>query len=116
MKFLLALLATAGILFIAYWQLSSPLPSFFYETMVLLLLGTGGLYFYLADIKKERPEYFIQLYIATLFAKMIAYAGYVFFMVWDDKQNAHANALFFMITYLLFTAVEVYFLYRKVNA
>lgn len=115
MRFVVTLGIVAVLLVLVYKALVFPLPSYFFETMVLLLIGTAGLYFYLVDVKNERPDYFVQLYIATLFAKMIAYAAYVFFVVWDDKPNAHSNALFFMIAYFLFTGIEVYFLYRKVN-
>ncbi len=115
MKFLFTLLS-AGLLVVGiYWFASPQLPSFFYQTLALLLLGTGAIYFYLIDIKKEKPEYFVQLYMATLFVKILAYGAYVFFVVWDDKAQAGDNALFFMVTYFLFTAVEVTFLYRKVS-
>lgn len=91
------------------------LPSFFYQTISLLFIGTAGIYFYLADVKKNRPEFFVPLYIATLFAKILAYGGYVLFMVWDDPVQAANNALLFMVTYFIFTALEVAFLYQKVT-
>lgn len=112
----MAALVVAALAIVCISQLAFPfLPSYFYQTIVLLLLGTAGIYFYLADIKKQRPDYFIPLYIATLFAKLLAYGGYMLFVVMDDKPNATNNALIFMITYLVFTALETFFLYRKVN-
>lgn len=107
-------MATSAIVFISQRAFTF-LPSYFYQTIVLLLLGTVGVYFYLADIKKHRSDYFVPLYIATLFAKLLAYGGYMLFVVMDDKLNAPNNALIFMITYLIFTALETFFLYRKVN-
>lgn len=97
-------------------QVFAVLPSYAYETIMLLFLGTAGIYFFLVDIKKNRSEYFVQLYIATLFVKMLAYGGYVLYMVWDDKSQAANNAAIFMVTYFIFTAVEIYFLYRKVTS
>lgn len=91
------------------------LPSFFYQTIILLLMGTTGIYFYLIDVKRQRPEYFVQLYLATLMAKILAYGGYVLFVVWDDPAQASNNALVFMFTYFIFTTVEIIFLYRKVS-
>lgn len=115
MKFVLTLLATALVIASGFWYVITPLPSFFYQSLALLLFGTGGIYFYLVDIKQERPAYFVQIYIATLFVKILAYGAYMFFVVWDDKGGAADNALFFMVTYFIFTAVEIIFLYRKVN-
>ena len=91
------------------------IPSFFYQTLALVFLRTAGLYFYLLDVKKNRPEYFVQVYIATLFAKILAYGAYILFVVWDDPFQAHQNALIFMVTYFVFTAVEIGFLYQKIN-
>jgi len=91
------------------------LPSFFYQTIALLLMGTIGLYFYLVDVKRQKTEYFVPLYIATMFVKILAYGAYILFVVWDDPSQASNNALLFMVTYFLFTAAEVLFLYRKVN-
>ncbi|MEQ9592829.1 MAG: hypothetical protein RLN86_09535 [Cyclobacteriaceae bacterium] len=91
------------------------LPSYFYQTLVLVTIGTVGIYFYLVEVKKERPTYFTQLYILTLFVKILAYGAYVLIVVWDDPKGADMNALFFMILYFFFTAAEVYFLYKKVT-
>ena len=113
MRFYLTLSLTALVVVsTGYFYLFSLLPSYFYQTVTLLLLGTAGIYFYLIDIKAARPRHFVQLYMLTLFAKLVAYGGYVFFVVWDDPAEASANALVFMIVYLLFTTIEVFFLYR----
>lgn len=115
MKLIVTLLLLSIIIIIASQSLFIVLPSYFYESLILLFLGTAGIYFFLVDIKKQRPEYFVQLYMATLFIKILAYGAYVLFVVWDDRVHASNNALFFMITYFIFTATEIYFLYRKVT-
>jgi hypothetical protein len=91
------------------------LPSYFYQTIALLFFGTVGVYFYLLDVKKNRSEYFIQMYIATQFAKILAYGSYMLFIVWDDSNRASDHVIIFMVTYFVFTAIEVIFLYRKVR-
>lgn len=91
------------------------LPAYFYQTIALLFLGTVGIYFYLLDVKKSKPEYFVQMYIATQFAKILAYGSYMLFVVWDDPNGASDHVLTFMITYFVFTSIEVIFLYRKVR-
>ncbi len=105
-------LAALGIAGAGHFYFFSSLPSYFYQTLALLYLGTAGIYFYLVDTKSPRPQQFVQLYMLTLFAKLIAYGGYIFFVVWDDPMEAPANALVFMTVYLLFTVIEVLFLYR----
>lgn len=116
MKFVFTLVGAAVVIALGFGYAVTPLPSFFYQSLALLLFGTGGIYFYLVDIKQEKPTYFVQIYIATLFAKILAYGAYMFFVVWEDKPGAAANALFFMITYFIFTGIEIIFLYRKVNS
>lgn len=115
MRFVVTILIAALTIALGFGYAMNPLPSFFYQTLVLLLIGTIGLYFYLIDIKQERSAYFVQIYIATLFAKILSYGAYMLFVVWDDKEQAGANALFFMVAYFVFTGVEILFLYRKVN-
>ena len=112
MRFYLTLtLAAFAIAGAGHFYFSSP-PSYFFQTLTLLYLGTAGIYFYLVDVKASAPRQFVQLYMVTLFAKLIAYGGYVLFMVWHHPAEAAENALVFMIIYLLFTAIEVIFLYR----
>ncbi|MGE0586955.1 MAG: hypothetical protein AB7O48_00150 [Cyclobacteriaceae bacterium] len=115
MKFVFTLITAAVAIAVVFGYSIAPLPSFFYQSLALLLVGTGGIYFYLVDIKREKPDYFVQIYIATLFAKILAYGAYMFFVLWEDKGGAANNALFFMVTYFIFTAIEIIFLYRKVN-
>jgi len=115
LKFVATLVLLALTLVFAYGQLTTQLPSFFYQTLALLLAGTLGIYFYLVDAKKEKPEYFVQLYMGTLFAKIIAYGAYMLFVVWEDRTGAADNVLFFMVGYFIFTAVEIIFLYLKVS-
>lgn len=86
-------------------------PSFINETVILLALSTGGIYAYL--IKK--PAYFIQLYLLTMVVKLLAFATYTFLIVLYDQKGAGLNVVFFMISYFLFTALEVIFLYRRIT-
>ena len=91
------------------------LPSYFYQTIGLLFAGTVGINYFLVDVKKNRPDYFVPLYIATQFVKILAYGSYMLFVVWDQSVEAANHVLIFMITYFLFTAAEIIFLYRKVT-
>lgn len=115
MRFIITLLVSA-MLVVAFGHYLFPvLPSFFYQTIVLLFLGAAGIYYYLVDIKNEKPKYFVQLYLLTLVVKLIAYGVYILFVVMNNPAQAAQNAGVFMATYLIFTAIEIGFLYRKVN-
>jgi hypothetical protein len=87
------------------------LPSFFYQTLVFLLFSTIVIYAYLYKVSK--PDYFVQLYLLTMAVKLLAYGAYVYFMIMGDANGAIENVVFFMITYFLFTTLEILFLYRK---
>ena len=115
MKFLIAVVVIGLFILLGYSQLATELPTFFYQTLALLIVGTTVIYFYLLDAHHEKPTFFVQIYMATLFAKIIGYGGYMLFVVWDDKSGAAENVQFFMIGYFVFTAIEIIFLYQKVR-
>lgn len=87
------------------------LPSFFFPTLILVVLSTGLLYRHLYSVSRE---YFVQLYLLTIALKILAYGAYIFIVVMKDKPGATANVMFFMVLYIVFTALEIGFLYRKI--
>jgi hypothetical protein len=87
------------------------LPSFFYQTLVFLLFSTIVIYAYL--YKVDKPDYFVQLYLLTMAVKLLAYGAYVYFMITGDGKGAFTNVIFFMVSYFLFTTLEIVFLYRR---
>jgi len=115
MLFLIALLLCAIIIVVGSYFIFPVFPSFFFQTIILLFLGAAGIYYYLVDIKNEKPKYFAQLYLLTLFVKLIAYGAYILFVLLKSPDQAAANAGIFMVTYILFTGLEVGFLYRKIT-
>jgi hypothetical protein len=91
------------------------LPSFFFETLIFLLVSTSILYIYL--YKFDKPDFFIQLYLLTMAVKFLAYGAYNFVMILEDKIGAVQNVIWFMLLYLTFTALEILFLFwKKVNS
>ncbi len=113
--FLLASFITALVLWAGGFLLFDPLPAFFYQTLALLTISTVGLYRFLINIKREKPDLFVQLYLATLAIKLLAYGAYIFVMVLQSPGQATGNVLFLMAGYALFTVVETVFLYRVVT-
>jgi hypothetical protein len=117
-KFILWLLITAAFI-LGVFQFAlmqgwiSQKPSFSYATVFLLTFVTAVIYRYL--YKLSSPEFFVQLYLLLMVVKLIAFLGYNVFMVLKDKPGAAANVIFFLIGYLIFTALEIVFLYQHVN-
>jgi hypothetical protein len=114
-KFLATLSLTAlAILTLSIWGIESQ-PDFLYHTLIFLFLATAGLYRFLLKTKQERPDYFVQLYLLTLVVKILGSAAYLFVMVYGHPDPAR-DVVFFMAVYFVFTALEITFLYQKVNS
>ena len=95
------------------YQWITALPTFFFQTIIFLLFGTGLLFVYLYRFNK--PDFFIQLYLLSMAIKLVAYGAYNFFMIMEDAAGATYNVLWFMTLYFIFTALEVGFLYQKIS-
>jgi hypothetical protein len=91
------------------------LPSFYYQSLFLLFISTGGLYYYLVKIREKRPDYFVHFYLASIAIKLLAYGAYLGIVAWKDKVGVNMNVLFFLIVYVLFTIIEVGFLWRQIS-
>lgn len=89
-------------------------PSFTKESLMLLILSMGIIFRYLYRI--GQPELFVSLYLLTMVVKLIAYGAYCYFMISSDQAGSAANLVFFLINYLVFTALEIVFLYKKTKA
>ncbi|MCK6617270.1 MAG: hypothetical protein L6Q51_06475 [Cyclobacteriaceae bacterium] len=114
-SFLLTLVLISSGIILAYNQFTAVWPSHFYHILFFLFISTAGLFYYLQRTKEKRPEFFVQFYLLTMAIKLIAYAGFMIFVISRNRDGATANVVFFMIGYLLFTVAEVAFLYRRVN-
>lgn len=117
-RFFLTLAAAAFVLVAAaYASVGQPwleaLPSFFFQTLILLVFGTGLLYIYL--YRFSRQDLFVHIYLLSMVVKLLAYGAYNFFMIMDDEAGAFANVGWFMLLYLIFTLLEIAFLYKKIS-
>lgn len=117
-RFFLALAVASLVLVVAaYGLLGQPwletLPSYFYQTLLLLLFGTGLIYVYL--FRFNRQDLFVHIYLLSMVVKLLAYGAYNFFMITGDQAGAVANVGWFMLLYLIYTGLEIIFLYRKIS-
>lgn len=115
-RFFIALLLTglvsAGATFLLIETGTIPhWPSFAMESLILLILSMGIIFRYLYKI--SQPELFVSLYLLTMVVKLIAYGAYCYFMIASDQSGSAQNLVFFLVNYLVFTALEIVFLYKK---
>jgi vacuolar-type H+-ATPase subunit I/STV1 len=87
-------------------------PSFLSLILTVLTLATGLVYFFM---QRTRPEDFIKNYMLTIVLKLLAGGIFISILIYMDKPGANANAILFMTAYLLFTGLEVGFLFRKLG-
>jgi O-antigen ligase len=90
-------------------------PSFFVETLILIVVTTLGIYRFLTRSQNSLPLTFTQLYLLTIVIKLLACLAYCVFMTLHDKEGAATNLLFFLLMYVVFTALEVGFLFNKIS-
>jgi len=114
-KFLVTLTLTALLIgVIGFWGIETR-PEYFFRTLIFLFVSTAGLYRFLLRTKQQRPDFFVQFYLATMVVKLIAFGAYMFLVIRSQTEKAGYDVAFFMVVYFIFTAIEIGFLYRQVN-
>lgn len=87
-------------------------PSYSFEILALLYSATLIIYYYLCRVSENT---FVQLYLLTMAIKILAFASFALLMAMNDKPGVVSNVVFFLLAYLVFTALEIVFLYRRFN-
>ena len=95
---------------IGWFTLKICQPSFLALILAVLGLATWFVYFF---ILRTKAEDFIKNYLLTIVVKIIVGGVFIFVLIFLDEEGAEENAILFMATYLIFTALEVGFLFRK---
>lgn len=115
LKFIIALVTTAlvlwgGLQLCLYNHWLDKAPSFSRESIALLFISNLIIFYYLNRLSKG---IFVQLYLLSMALKILAYASFVLIIILKNRDGAFANVVFFLIAYLVFTALEVAFLYKR---
>jgi hypothetical protein len=108
---LMILLWVIGVLCVQMGMLST-LPGLFWEILIFQAFSTTILFLYLY---RAQSNFFVQLYLLTMIIKLLAYGGFAVFVILADRPGALLNIGFFLISYLLFTLLELVILYPKIN-
>lgn len=88
-----------------------------YEREILIFLTVAHLVLY-SVIRRQiihRPEAFVKVYLGTTVLRILFFGIFVFMIIRLDPAASRQNALFFLISYFLFTGLEVAALYIKIN-
>ncbi len=89
------------------------IPSYSFEIIFFLGISTGGIFYFL--IKRTRSPSFTQSYLLSIVLKMLGFSAFILVIIFKDKSGAFGNALLFIVSYLLFTVLEVGFLFKRIN-
>ncbi|MBS1680885.1 MAG: hypothetical protein JST48_04160 [Bacteroidetes bacterium] len=87
-------------------------PTFLFLILAVLAAATWLVYFFMARTKSED---FIKNYMLTIVVKLILGGVFISVLIFLDKKGAEENAVLFMASYLIFTALEVGFLFKRFN-
>lgn len=87
------------------------LPTYLEEILFLVVCIAMAVYYFLS--KQQTGQSFVQAYLLSITLKMAFGLALIFFIVWRDPSSAGENAALFVISYLLFTLLEVFFLLKK---
>ena len=92
-----------------WWE---TLPSY---SVVIILTQWIGVLLILFLLKKsiKQPKQFTNDYLLSIVLKLILFGGLIFAIIFLDREGAAKNALFFIISYITFTALEVSLLFKK---
>ena len=87
-------------------------PSYWIAIVSVLAITTGLIYYRLQKIDSQS---FTQSYLLTIVVKLLLGGIMISVIIFIDKAAATENAITFIIAYFLFTALEVFFLFQKIN-
>jgi hypothetical protein len=90
-------------------------PSYLLEVLLFLSTSTVIVFYFLQKTKTTEPLDFVKNFLLSVILKILLGALFIFILMRLDSASAYANALFFMISYLLFTGYEVAVLMKRKN-
>lgn len=87
-------------------------PTYSIEITSILAILTVIIFFFLANIQKESPQKFVQSYMLSITLKMLIGCALILILIFVDREGAIPNAMLFILSYFLFTGVEIFFLWK----
>lgn len=90
-------------------------PSYTLEIVIFLAAAHLGGYCVVIRQLNQRPEDFVKIYLGLTVLRILFFGIFIFAVIKLDAQQDAGNALFFLVSYFLFTALEVIALFQVVN-
>jgi hypothetical protein len=117
LRFLLSLLTGASMLVLVTWAGSEwnwwALPLFWKEIIFFVFFITVVIGYNLIALRQKQVQAFTQFYLLSISVKLVAGLAFMFFIIWKAPVEAKGSAALFIVSYLIFTFLEVVFLMRK---
>lgn len=88
-------------------------PGYGWFSIFFLLALTAALVLVMVRLRSRQPELFPLAYLGSIAVKMLLSLAYLVVIVLDSPSEAMANAIVFLIAYLLFTGLELWWLLRS---
>jgi hypothetical protein len=119
-RFLVLLVGLSLVIYFLVEQLANmeliERPSYLVSTIAVLLVSTFIAFYFLGRSRPSHPLDFVKNYLLSVVLKIMFGGVYVFAIMRFDMPSANANAIFFLICYFIFTALQVTALTIKKNA
>lgn len=113
------MLVTAAIFGLVYLTESRQwVPVFYYKKEIILFIAFITTVIYGYARRFIGTPYFVHMFLLSLVVKLLASVIFLLFVVLPDTAHANASIILFMPVYMVFTALEIGFLYpgiAKIN-
>lgn len=119
-RFVILTLITAGIIVfgvvfgVSQRYFSS--PSFFKEIIIFLAFSNILLYSFSKQKANEAPTDFIKIYLGSTVLKILFFGAFIFTVMRMDMPGASGNTALFLISYFVFTILEITILFLEINS
>lgn len=91
-------------------------PSFAWEIIIFLFVTHVAGYNFVVRQLDQRPEDFVKVYLGLTVIRILFFGIFIFVVIWIEPNAGSSNAVFFLVSYVLFTGLEVGALYRVVSS
>ena len=91
-----------------------PMPSFTIRIIIFLAMVHVALYYFIARNQRLKPLDFVKLYLGITVLRILFFSAFIFLIIKLDPPGAWQNATLFLVGYILFTALEVVLIYKKI--
>lgn len=90
-------------------------PSYTKTIVLFLTVAHVGLFHFIVRHLGQHPQDFVKIYLGTTVLRILFFGVFIFLILRLDPRSGTGNALVFLVSYFLFTGLEVAMLYAAVR-